>query len=174
MSSFTHYLEAEVLQDHIKQSLYLGLSRTDGNRQGLFAVWGSDGEGGKKITTEGIDEPGEGWFKDPEDDIWKTEATASLGGGYARVAIAGTDWHDVEVVLGAEGDSELRLSDTKEFGPATTGANWGNITHFFLADSDTIGEGNILAWGSMPDSYAVVEGMTAKLWANTIVVRMTD
>ncbi len=174
MSSFTHHLEALVLNQYIKASLHMGLSRTNGNRQGSFAVWGSDGEGGKEITTDGIDEPGQGWFKDPEDDIWKTEASASLGGGYARQAVVSANWHDVEVVLGDEGDTEIRLSANIDFGPAATDANWGNISHFFLADSGSVGAGNILAYGSMPDSYQVVDGMTARLWANTIVVRMTD
>ena len=52
--------------------------------------------------------------------------------------------------------------------------NWGNISTFFLADTSTVGGGNIIAFGSMPDSIDAVEGMTVKLWANTIVVRMTD
>lgn len=174
MSSFTHYLEEEILNQHIKvDGLYIGLSRENGNRRGTFAVWGQE-EGDYVITEEGIDEPGEGWFYDSEDEQWKEESAEGLADSYSRQAIGSIDWHDVDVVLGEDGDSELRLSEDVVFATLTEGEDWGNITHFFIADGGTTGAGNILAWGSMPDSVQLVEGMEAKIWANTIVVRMTD
>ncbi len=188
MSSFTHYLEAEVLNDYIKKdTLYIGLSRTDGVRNITdnstapgFSSWSSSGEDGWEIDIDGIDEPGRGYVINPETSAWESESSMGLDGGYARQSIGAAGWHDVEVVLGVEGDSEVRVSSTGlEFGPAASGttdndANWGNITHFFISDSGSKGAGNILAYGSMPDSYQVVEGMSAKIWANTVVVRMTD
>ena len=180
MSSFTHYLEKEVLDTFIgdDNTLFMGLSRTDGKRAGNFAVWGDDPEDPTKkaITTEGIDEPGQGWFLDPEDDTWKTEASADLASTYARVELnnGATNWHAVEVVLGEEGDSELRLQSDVDWATAGAGEDWGNISHFFITDSATVGAGNILAWGQMPDSVQIVEGMTAKIWGNTVVIRMTD
>ena len=74
MSSFTHNLEKEILEQHIKiDGLYIGLSRENGNRKGDFAEWGQDEEGDYEITKEGIDEPGEGWFFDQEEEQWKEE-----------------------------------------------------------------------------------------------------
>ena len=175
MSSFTHWLEKEVLDEHIKKDgLYMGLSRTAGNRQGDFAVWGDDGDGGKEIAADGIDEPGQGWVYDENTSSWVTEASLNLADAYSRQLVNAADWHAVEVVLGAEGDSELRLSSDVSFTEAGTNEDWGTITHFFIVDNITVGAGNILAWGTMPDSVKIVEGMTAKIWGNTIVVRMTD
>ncbi len=185
MSSFTHWLEKEVL-DHFlgdDNDLYMGLSRTDGVRNITengaapgFAEWDSDPENPteKIITIDGIDEPGQGLVKIEE--TWETESSEGLCDTYARVALdsSGGNWHDVAVVLGLNGDSELRLERDVEFPAAGAGEDWGTITHFFIADSITPGDGNILAYGSMPDSYQVVDGMIAKIWANTVVVRMTD
>lgn len=174
MSSFTHHLEKEVLDHFLKTTgLFLGLSRTNGNRRGLYATWDDDGEGGKKITEEGIDEPGQGWVKN-EEDVWVTEGSLNLATSYERKTLVADSWHDVDVVLGPDGDSELRLSDTQEWAEATEDENWGTITHFFIADSGVVGDGNIFAWGNMPDSETIVEGVVAKIWANTVVVRMTD
>lgn len=174
MSSFTHYLEAQMLNGYVKiDGLYLGLSRIDGNRQGTFASWTSDGEGGYEVKEEdeGIDEPGEGWYEE-DDGTWSTDDT--LATSYSRQAVGAADWHPIEVVLGENGDSELRLANSISFGTLGEGEDWGTINTFFLADAATVGGGNILAWGSMPDSVQLVEGMEGKLWANTIVVRMTD
>ena len=182
MSSFNHYLEKEVLDHFIKtDGLYIGLSRTDGVRNitengshGGFAVWDDDGEGGKEIVTDGIDEPNTGWFQDPEDDSWKQESVEGRCDEYLRRIVNAADWHDVEVVLGLNGDSELRLSADITFPTAGTGEDWGNISHFFIVSNATIGQGNILAYGKMPDSVHIIDGMVAKIWANTVVVRMTD
>lgn len=172
MSSFTHYVESDILNQHIAvDGLYIGLSRQDGNRQGEFADWtGTDIN--NQEPTAGIDEPGTGYVED--DGSWVTEDSLGLASSYARQSIGAADWYSVEVVLGENGDSELRLSSNVTFATLTSGENWGTITHFFIVDSSTIDSGNIIAWGSMPDSVELVEGMEAKLWANTIVVRMTD
>ena len=172
MSSFTHFLEKEILEHHIRnETLYMGLSRQDGNRQGDFADWVEDGEGGWEVEDDGIDEVGEGKVYDEETETWVDESTPS----YSRVAVTSTDWHEVEVVLGEEGDSEVRISTDIDFGALTEeDEDWGTVSHFFLADSDTEGAGNILAYGTMPDSVHLVEGMEAKIWGNTIVIRMTD
>ncbi len=187
MSSFAHYLEKEVLQDHIKQDgLFMGLSRTNGVRNITenatypgFAEWDNDPDDpgsppDKIIVTDGIDEPGEGWVWDEDTTSWVTEASLDLADDYDRVAVGTADWHDVEVVLGTEGDSELRLDNDVTFPEAGSDEDWGTVTHFFIADSATIGEGNILAYGQLPDSVHIIDGMTAKIWGNTIVVRMTD
>jgi len=166
MSSFTHELEKEILEDKIKnQTLYIGLSRQDGNRKGEFAEWDSEEE----EMTEGIDEVGEGMVQDEENN-WVEEDAPS----YSRQSVGSADWHDVEVVLGENGDSELRLSSDIDFGELTgEDEDWGNVSHFFLSNSSTPGQGDILAYGTMPDSVHLVEGMEAKIWANTIVVRMS-
>ncbi len=180
MSSFTHHLEDIILETHIAASMYIGLSRNDGNRQGDFATWSDVSDPGEsekwEADSDGIDEPGSGQRKvwDPEegeDGEWVTETVTN----YARQSLSGTDWYAVTVVGGDEGDSEIRLSSTIEFPELdAAGENWGTISHFFLADGASAGSGNILAWGQMPDSHEFTQGMTPKIWANTIVVRMTD
>ena len=104
----------------------------------------------------------------------KRRSTAGKADSYSRQPIGTADWHDVAVVLGEEGDSELRLSSDVDFGVLGDGEDWGNISHFFIADSGVTGSGDIKAFGSMADSIHAVESMEVKLWANTIVVRMTD
>lgn len=174
MSSFTHYLEEQVLNDYIKtDGIYFGLSRENGNRRGLFATW-EEVEGEYEITEEGIDEPGEGWFYDEEEETWKQESDEGLADSYQRMPVGAEDWHDVEIVLGEDGESELRLVSDIEFPEAGEDEDWGQITHFFLVDTDTVGEGNILAFGQMPDEEQITEGDVAKIWANTIVIRMTE
>jgi len=172
MSSFTHGLEKEILEDKIKnQTLYIGLSRQDGNRKGEFAVWEHDTEEDEWEPTEGIDEPGQGKVYNNETETWEDEEAPS----YSRQSVGSADWHDVEVVLGEEGDSELRLSSDIDFGELTEeDEDWGTVSHFFLTNSATVGEGDILAYGTMPDSVHLVEGMEAKIWGNTIVIRMSD
>ncbi len=171
MSSFTHALEEKILNAEVKgKSLYLGLSRCDGNRKGTFAVWG-DNDGKKEIDEKGIDEPGRGWIQ--HEGEWVTETSQQKAKSYARKSVGQGDWHDVDVVNGAEGESELRLKNTIEFGTLQEGEDWGTINTFFIADSGASGGGNILAFGKMPESTRLTEDMTVKLWGNTIVIRMT-
>lgn len=171
MSSFTHSLEEDILNQHIKvDGLEIGLSRQDGNRRGLINEdWYEDEDGDMVPPDEGLDEPGNGYYYDNEDEMWKTEDGDTVT-TYSRQSIGSADWHDVDVVLGEDGDSELRLSENVSFGELEEGEDWGNISHFFITD----GTDNVLCWGSMPDSFNPVEGMEVKIWANTIVVRMTD
>ncbi len=183
MSSFTHYLEEQILNHFFgTETVYIGLSRSDGNRHGQYANWIEDPEGDGYIIDpdhEGIDEPGNGYqeIDDGEGGTeWVNEADAGLDAGYSRQSVGSGDWHDVEIIGLAEheGETQLRLSNDIVFtSEAPENAQWGNITHFFFADASGLNGGNIFAWGSIPNALTVEHGMEVKIWGNTIVVEMS-
>lgn len=183
MSSFTHYLEEQILEHFFgTETVYLGLSREDGNRQGWYANWIEDPDGDGYIIDEdheGIDEPGNG-YQEVEDEegemIWVDEDMADLNAGYSRQSVGDADWHDAEIIglEEHEGETQLRLAEDVVFtDEAPEDAQWGNISHFFFADSTGISSGEVLAYGSIPNALNVEHGMEVKIWANTIVIEMS-
>ena len=80
-------------------------------------------------------------------------------GSYARVATTGATW-----AAAASGST----SNAAEIAfPTATGA-WGTLTHFALFDALTTG--NMLWYGSLTQSKAIVSGDTAKFEIGSLVL----
>jgi hypothetical protein len=73
--------------------------------------------------------------------------------GYARVTTSGSDW-DAASSGATANAAELSF-------PEASGA-WGTVTHFALVDSGTHGAGNMLAYGTLDASKAVVDNDIVK------------
>ena len=72
---------------------------------------------------------------------------------YARVTTSGSDW-DAAAAGATANAAELTF-------PEASGA-WGTVTHFALVDASAHGTGNMLAYGTLDASKAVVNGDIVK------------
>jgi hypothetical protein len=77
---------------------------------------------------------------------------------YARVAVAGL-W-----AAAASGS----ISNNAEIAFVTATGSWGTLTHFALFDAETTG--NMLWYGSLTQSKAIVSGDTAKFEIGSLVL----
>lgn len=94
-----------------------------------------------------------------------TEVTTNIG--YERQPmVSGTDWSDIT----STPDTTLVNSTTKTFSPATT--PWGVVAHFGIYDAATIGGGNLLYWGDLPQTRDVQTSDTVSVQAGNITVRL--
>lgn len=82
-------------------------------------------------------------------------------GSYARTAIT----------FGAAASRRVTQSGSVTF-PAATGS-WGTITHWAVVDSATYGAGNVLAYGALGTSKAVVSGNTPSVATAIVYVEIT-
>lgn len=78
--------------------------------------------------------------------------TEPSGNGYARVAVTNNSTN----FPAASGGS--KSNGTPITFPAATGAGWGTITDYFIADAAA--EGNILAYTALTEPQAVAAGET--------------
>ena len=88
---------------------------------------------------------------EPEDD--GSNITEPVGGNYARVELDNNLIWDA-AVINTNGIAEKENNELIMFPEPTD--NWGEITHFFLADDSA--EGNILGTGEMPSPTIVENG----------------
>jgi len=95
----------------------------------------------------------------PADD--GTNITEPVGGAYARITTAATDWDPA--AAGSKGNATV-LS----FPTAT--ASWGTITHFVLLDA--VSAGNALAFGALTTAKAVGDGDTASFAAGALAITL--
>jgi hypothetical protein len=82
--------------------------------------------------------------------------------GYSRVEVTFSSSFNRTVA----NDSDLTF-------PATTGS-WGDLTHWAILDSATLGSGNVLAHGSLSATFATVTGNTVRIAEGDLWVKMND
>lgn len=82
-------------------------------------------------------------------------------GSYARKAIT----------FGAAASRRVTQSGDVTFDAAT--GSWGTITHWAILDSATHGAGNVLAYGALSESKAVVSGNTPSVASTQVYVEIT-
>ncbi|MED3982400.1 hypothetical protein [Priestia megaterium] len=92
-----------------------------------------------------------------------TGVTEPTGGGYARVAVANnaTNWP-------ATGTDGTKSNGTTITFPQAT-ADWGTVTHFFIADSNT---GGILAYAAIGVSKTIGVGDTASFGVDSLTITL--
>jgi len=83
------------------------------------------------------------------------------GNGYTRVTTVGSDWN---AASGGSVDNANALTFPEASG------SWGTVTHFALFDAAT--NGNMLAWGTLDASRAIVSGQTPRFAAGTLVITL--
>lgn len=91
----------------------------------------------------------------------------SSGYGYARVAITNTKSYWTTAASGV-----LSNSATITFPQSTN--SWGTITYVFIADSATLGSGNILYFDVLSPSRVVQPNTTVLLSAGAVTISMTN
>lgn len=80
---------------------------------------------------------------------------------YSRKAIA----------FGAAASRRVTQSGTVTYDAAS--GSWGTITHWAIVDSATHGAGNILAYGALSESKAVISGNTPSVASGQVYVEIT-
>lgn len=99
----------------------------------------------------------------PTDASTGSTITEPSGNAYARKVTAAADWN----VATTPGGTTTNLN-ALSFVAAT--GSWGTITHFALVDASSAG--NMLAWGVVTPSQAVVSGNTVTFDAGTLSVAL--
>jgi hypothetical protein len=84
-----------------------------------------------------------------------------LGNGYARTQTSASDWNAASSGV-TNNDNEIIFSEA-------TGS-WGTITHFALFDTATVG--NMLCYGALSQSRAIVSGDKARFAAGDLNVSL--
>ena len=96
---------------------------------------------------------------DPGDD--GSGLSEPSGNGYARAATAAADWN-------AATGGALDNANAIEFAEAT--GSWGTVTHFALFDA--VGDGNLLAHGTLNQAKTIAGGDTARFAAGDLDVSL--
>jgi hypothetical protein len=81
--------------------------------------------------------------------------TQASGTGYARVAVT----NNTTSFPGCNATTGVTLNGVVVQFP-TAGASWGTVTHWGIFDADTAG--NLLVWGALTTSRAIVTGDTPR------------
>ncbi len=95
---------------------------------------------------------------EPDDADTGSTITEPVGGGYARIAMAGK-WAT------ASGGS---ISNASIVTSATATGDWGTITHVALCDAATTG--NVIAWGAVGTAQEILSGGSASFAIGTIIL----
>lgn len=95
----------------------------------------------------------------PADD--GTGVTEPLGGGYARVATASTDWNSAS-------GGQITNANGITFPQAT--ADWGTMSHIVLYDASS--GGNLLAYAALTTAKTVQNGDTAQFAVGDITITL--
>ena len=95
---------------------------------------------------------------EPDDADTGSTIVEPVGGGYARIAMAGK-W------AAASGGS---ISNASIVTSATATGDWGTITHVALCDALTAG--NVIAWGAVGTAQEVLSGGSASFAIGTIIL----
>jgi hypothetical protein len=97
--------------------------------------------------------------------------------GYARVKVAAgatqalTDWLSTQGNTAAStGTTGLTSNNTVITFPTPTGAGWGTVTYWFLADSGTYGAGNLLLCDDLAVSKTINAGDTVSFASGALTV----
>jgi len=90
--------------------------------------------------------------------------------GYARVATAAADWNSATI----EDTTRSVTTNANDitFPAVTVDQNWGTVTHFFLSNSATRGEGTMIGQGSLGQTKAPTAGDTPRFEAGSIRVEL--
>lgn len=92
-----------------------------------------------------------------------TGVTEPTGGGYARVAVTNNATN-----FPPTGTDGTKSNGTAISFPQAT-ADWGTVSHFFLADATT---GGILAFGSLGLAKTIGTGDTASFGAGSLTITL--
>lgn len=82
---------------------------------------------------------------------------------YARITTSGASWGTA--ASGSIANAAILTS------PTATG-DWGEITHFALLDSATLGAGNVLVWGELTDSKTVLSGDSLSFAVGALIITL--
>lgn len=99
----------------------------------------------------------------PSDSGGGTEVT---GGSYARVAIT----NNTTNFTGATGTSPTTTTNSTAIDFPQATADWGTATSWGLFDAST--NGNLLAWGALTTSRAILNGDTPSFQADALSITL--
>lgn len=95
---------------------------------------------------------------------------AATGGSLNEVANS-NNYSRKAITFGAAASRRVTQSGGVTFDQAS--GSWGTITHWAIVDSATYGAGNVLAYGALSESKAIVNGNTPSIASGQVYVEIT-